>query len=100
MIVLLHLVLFVPGYSYIAPSILFSENLISDEIFCMDDLKDAMDPTDKKPSNTNLIRCKLKVINTLYDGVHQTFATVILCVNMIIKICNLTNYCTINIINR
>lgn len=43
------------GYSYVAPSVLFTNNVISKEIFCDPQL------TDKKPSLANLIYCKFKV---------------------------------------
>ncbi|XP_046676934.1 ribosomal protein S6 kinase alpha-5-like isoform X2 [Homalodisca vitripennis] len=39
------------GYSYVAPSVLFTENVISDEIFR---------PFDKRPSTANIIACKFK----------------------------------------
>ncbi|XP_018901176.1 ribosomal protein S6 kinase alpha-5 isoform X2 [Bemisia tabaci] len=42
------------GYSYVAPSVLFTNNVISKEIFCDPQL------TDKKPSLANLIYCKFK----------------------------------------
>ncbi|RZF38034.1 hypothetical protein LSTR_LSTR006433 [Laodelphax striatellus] len=40
------------GYSYVAPSVLFSDNIISDEIFCPQQ--------DKRPTTANLIACRFK----------------------------------------
>uniref|UniRef100_A0A8D8Y790 non-specific serine/threonine protein kinase n=1 Tax=Cacopsylla melanoneura TaxID=428564 RepID=A0A8D8Y790_9HEMI len=40
------------GYSYVSPSVLFSENIISDEIF--------QPSQDKRPNTSNLIACKFK----------------------------------------
>ncbi|XP_067007640.1 ribosomal protein S6 kinase alpha-5 [Anabrus simplex] len=40
------------GYSYVAPSVLFSENVISDEIF--------QPSADRKPTSANLLGCKFK----------------------------------------
>ncbi|XP_047108587.1 ribosomal protein S6 kinase alpha-5-like isoform X1 [Schistocerca piceifrons] len=40
------------GYSYVAPSVLFSENVISDEIFQAN--------TDKKPNSATIMSCKIK----------------------------------------
>jgi len=45
------------GYSYIAPSILFTENVISGDLFSPS--------TDKKPTTSNLIGAKFKVRNSL-----------------------------------
>lgn len=46
------------GYSYIAPSILFTENVISGDLFS------PSNNTDKKPTTSNLIGAKFKVRNT------------------------------------
>ncbi|KAI5737364.1 hypothetical protein M8J76_012789 [Diaphorina citri] len=40
------------GYSYVSPSVLFSENIISNEIF--------QPSLDKRPNTSNLIACKFK----------------------------------------
>ena len=42
------------GYSYIAPSILFTENIISDDLFTTS--------VDTKPNASNLMAVKLKVV--------------------------------------
>uniref|UniRef100_A0A1B6DBD3 non-specific serine/threonine protein kinase n=1 Tax=Clastoptera arizonana TaxID=38151 RepID=A0A1B6DBD3_9HEMI len=39
------------GYSYVAPSVLFTENVVSSEIFR---------PNDKRPTTANLMSCKFK----------------------------------------
>ena len=41
------------GYSYVAPSILFSENAITDALF--------QPSSDKRPSTTNILACRYKV---------------------------------------
>ena len=45
---------FSQGYSYIAPSILFTENIISDDLFTTS--------VDTKPNASNLMAVKLKVV--------------------------------------
>jgi hypothetical protein len=45
-------VLSLQGYSYVAPSVLFTENVVSDEIFkCTED---------KRPNPANILSCKFK----------------------------------------
>lgn len=48
---------FLQGYSYVAPSILFTENVISDSLF--------KTSTDRRPSTTNLMACSFKVSTSL-----------------------------------
>jgi len=40
------------GYSYVAPSVLFTENVVSDEIF--------QPAEDKRPNPANILSCKFK----------------------------------------
>lgn len=46
------------GYSYIAPSVLFSENVVSDEIF--------QPSADKRPNSANILSCKFRVSENIY----------------------------------
>jgi hypothetical protein len=45
-------VLLLQGYSYVAPSVLFTENVVSDEIF--------QPAEDKRPNPANILSCKFK----------------------------------------